>query len=165
MFYQVPIRRGALHRLQAVWSHLPCSGTVHTGIPVALHTRMTWSVDNGLIDIWRSYIFIVQHRHNFFPLSLHLCHQIRACLVCPGHLDWSRNSGWWQQEDDPLRYWHDQMYLLRILSGGVSCGRHRRGVCVCAHFMSQDYWQKNCSKLFLMLIDLIIFMIHQSGLC
>lgn len=39
-----------------------------------------------------------------------------------GHHYWSRDPRWWQQENHTLWHWYDQMYLLWLLSGSLSCG-------------------------------------------
>lgn len=86
----LPEWRGTLHRLQAVWGHLPGAG---------------------------------KHKQNVEPLlssHVHTASLLCAVLVT-GHNDRSRDSSWWQQENHTLRHWHDQMYLLWLLSGGLSC--------------------------------------------
>lgn len=106
---QVSFWRGALHRLQAVRSYLPCSGR---------HTCMTRVYAPLFTFYWMC----------IYPTPP------------AGHHHWGRDSSWRQPEDDSLRHRHDQMHLLRLLPGGVSCGRHCRGesfvcvcVCVCTH--------------------------------
>lgn len=56
----------------------------------------------------------------FFPSSVPRC-------SCPGYHHRSRDTCRWEQEDNPLRHWHDQMHLLRLLSRGMSRGCYCRG--------------------------------------
>lgn len=74
-------------------------------------------------------------------LSLCIIWRSLTC-VCSGHQHRSRNSCWRQQEDDSLRHRHDEMHLLRLLSGGVSCGCYCRGVCACSPVTAQ--WDTHC---------------------
>lgn len=47
--------------------------------------------------------------------------QLSVTVLLTGYYDWSRDTSRWQQEDYTLWHRHDQMYLLRLLSGGLSC--------------------------------------------
>lgn len=114
--HQVPLRRGALHCLQVVWSHLPCSGT--TALPNTAHQICMPKTVNILIyKRFKSHL-------TFINIGLRC---VPRC-PCPGYYHRSRDACWRQQEDNPVWHRHDQMHLLRLLSRGMSCGRYCRGL-------------------------------------
>lgn len=97
------------------------------------------------------YLFCVKHMWYFHvkwhpPPSLWL-NVVMCCLVClifyhffhmilgakgmsgkqsfsfsSGHNHWGRATIRWQPQDHSLWHWHDQVHLLRLLSGGLPCG-------------------------------------------
>ena len=52
---------------------------------------------------------------------------LRGRLPGPGHYDRGRSARGRQPQNHQIRYRHDQVYLLRLLPGGVPGGRHREG--------------------------------------
>lgn len=45
-------------------------------------------------------------------------------LSRPGHYHWGWDSGRWQQENYALWHWYDEVYLLWLLPGSLSCWCH-----------------------------------------
>lgn len=88
---------GTLHRLQALRGHLPCTG----------EHWLTLSSWHGVTEK-----NVKSNMRNLLQLSV--------TVLIAGYYDWSRDTSWWQQEDYTLWHRHDQMYLLRLLSGGLS---------------------------------------------
>ena len=62
-------------------------------------------------------------------------------LIISGYHYWSWRERRWQSEDNSLRHWHDKMYLLWLLSGGMSSGCHCWGS---YQLSGQNIWHKCC---------------------
>lgn len=59
-------------------------------------------------------------------VTLYICHKISFDvwsyqLFYKGYNNRSRGTCWWKSSHNTLWYWYDKMYLLRILSRGMSC--------------------------------------------
>lgn len=64
--------------------------------------------------------FLTRSHTNNVKASVPSLLTLPVTVLMTGHYDWSGDTSWWQQEDYTLWHRHDQVYLLWLLSGGLS---------------------------------------------
>ena len=99
-------------------------------------------------------------------------------LSRPGHYHWGWDSGRWQQENYALWHWYDEVYLLWLLPGSLSCWCHcwgknkciKQGIRHSIHHQNPNEEQEtsHCMSavrhyILTLILILIIFSIPPSG--
>lgn len=98
-----------------------------------------WWACTTQVSKWRGALYCMQTVWGCLSCSgIHTCIFLTHLITCTGcvlavllspvgHHYRGRDPCRWQQKNNSLWHWHDQMHLLWILPGSLSCGCNRRG--------------------------------------